>query len=204
MIDNCDTDMLKRLKLNLHNGPWLAGNLARKFYLGEDTGYSDWDIWFKYDHQRRSIGEMLSNIQGFFLMYDTKNADTYKYNSVGGMFYGASDGLPMGDKEHTIQLIKKNFAPTPEDIIKNFDFTVCQVITDGKTFILNDQTRKDIETKTLRLNRESPYPISTQSLVQRVIKYMVYGFTPDKELQHIIENNENINWDNLSDDYDAI
>jgi len=187
---NFETEILRYLDTNIETGPWLAGSMARKLYQGEDTGLSDWDIWVKDKEQELEVTSKLANLLGCVVSFQSNNADTYTH-------------APHGKEDnHKIQLIKCKYFDTPEAIIDNFDFTVCQIATDGKNFIFGENTKHDLEHKILRHTaREKP---DTEGIIGRMIKYIVYGYRPDKQLLQFINDEQNINWTKFPNDYNSI
>lgn len=222
---NFPTEILKYLNLDMENGPWLAGSMARKLYMKEEPGYSDWDIWFKNEQQYIKTSKLLNNLDGCHVSFESENADTYTHqlpidfsilfkslgvkpenseNNFNDLFVSEEITEEENDEdksEHKIQLIRRRYYNSPQEIINNFDFTVCQVATDGKTFIFGDNTKDDIENKRLRYTPSSV----RENIVARIIKYTVYGFKPSQELlEYVFNNKNNIDWNKGLDDYDAI
>jgi len=206
--NNFATNIINYLDLNMEDGPWLAGSMARKLFMKEDPGYSDWDIWVKDDIQEMRITNLLDNLQDTRIAYKSDNAITYTHqvNDFDVLFDSPKkpfiEAEPKDIGEHKIQVIKRRHFDSAQDIIDNFDFTVCQVATDGKNFIFGDKTKHDIEHKILRHTPKEP---RTDGMIARIIKYTVYGFKPDEDLMWFLEENQDtINWNGGMDDYEAV
>lgn len=76
-------------------------------------------------------------------------------------------------KKQKIQIIKSFLYPTVQDIINDFDFTVCSVAYDGKAFYCHDGFFYDLAAKRLMINHVR-LPLNTLS---RVVKYVKKGYT---------------------------
>ena len=174
------------LKLDIERGPWLAGGAVRKSYLNIDIGESDWDIWFNSPEQF-ALAEMKLKELGANQVYTSDNAISFKFQDNPHL--------------HNIQIIRRRFFDNPEQIINGFDFTVCQLITDGNRVILGPNTVRDLKSRTLRLAQlEVP-----KYIIPRLVKYIVYGYQPCAQLLEQIENNINeIDWSKNTHDYEAV
>jgi len=177
--------LAKFLDLSMDGGPWLAGGAVRKVLLGQTIGQSDWDIWFKSAEQF-SRAETLMHQLGASVAHSSENAISFKCEYDGTF--------------HNVQLIRRRYFERPEQVIGQFDFTICQLLTDGNTILMGDDTALDLDSKTIRLG-SSPMQ---NYVISRLIKYMVYGYYPSQELiEHIESQSVNINWTEGQHDYDA-
>lgn len=185
--DSVVVKLAEYFKLDIEKGPWLAGGAVLKSYLGQPMGLSDLDIWFANRAQFEQVQKLVSDL-GCSRVYSTENADSYKYYS-----------LDLGT--YSIQLIKRKFFDKPEQIINQFDFTVCQLVTDGIRTIVGPTTIPDIRARRLQLSRG----LVAESVIPRMIKYMVYGYRPTPELLEEIEAQQSkINWTKPHMEYDAV
>ena len=174
------------LNLSIDKGPWLAGGAVRKMYLGQNIGLSDWDIWFSSPEQFHQSEKLMCSLDAAWAVHGSDNAISFKYS--------------YNNQEHNVQLVKRRFFDHPGQIIRQFDFTICQLLTDGDTLMIGDQTALDLESKTIRL---ASYPMQNY-IISRLVKYMVYGYYPSQELIELItEQSININWKDGQNDYDA-
>lgn len=178
--------LLEYLELDIDKGPWLAGGAVRKFYLGQKIDYSDFDLWFANLEQFNATRNLVVAL-GCNEVYSTDNAISYKY-------YDSS-------QPYNIQLIRRRFFDNAQEIINGFDFTVCQLVTDGRRMKVGAETVLDIKSKTLRLAQKS----LPSHIVPRMIKYMVYGYRPNFELLEMIEQaGAQIDWTKPQLEYDAV
>jgi hypothetical protein len=84
-----------------------------------------------------------------------------------------------------------------QEIIDNFDVTVCQLATDGRQWVLGDYTARDIREKNLRMR----IPLQADA-VKRLTKYWIYGYRPVDGLIEAVQNNPVGKWEfNPSEDY---
>lgn len=173
------------LNLNMEQGPWLAGGAVRKIYLGQNIGHSDWDVWFRSAEQFDRASKLVQEL-GADVAYSSGNATTFKYE--------------LENETHNIQLIRRRFFDSAEQVINQFDFTICQLITDGNTIKIGQQTALDLDRKLIR-------SVSTQLqpyIISRLVKYMVYGYYPCRSLVETIKSQAlAINWKEAQIDYDA-
>lgn len=173
------------LNLNMEDGPWLAGGAVRKLHLGQPIGESDWDIWFKSAQQFDRCEKYMHSL-GADVAYSSNNATTFKYNYNG--------------ETQQIQLIKRRFFETPQEVINQFDFSICQLLTDGNKLLLGKTTAQDLDTRTIRLGSDR----MQSHVVTRLVKYIVYGYYPSRELAELIEQRTlEVNWKDGQFDYDA-
>ena len=175
------------LNLDLKNGPWLAGGAVRKIYLDETIADSDWDFWFKSPEQFKQAEEKLKAI-GASVAYTSDNAVSFKFQDVNNQI-------------HNLQIVKTRYFDTAQQVIDQFDFSVCQLVTDGNKTIIGNNTARDLRSKTLRLNHhELPGYI-----MPRLVKYIVYGYRPTAELlEKINQNLTTIDWTKSTNDYETI
>lgn len=163
------------LELNISNGPWLAGGIVRKIYINEQIKLSDWDIWVSSLSQYTTVYNKLRALTDDY--NSTVNADTFK--------------IEYNDCIHTVQLIRKQHFANVEDLIGHFDFTICQLATDGNTTILGTKTAADLHTKTIRLTDETV----RKNITSRLVKYVMYGYKPSAELyKKLVSEKYQIDW----------
>lgn len=177
------------LGLNIITGPWLAGGAVRKSFLGQTIESSDWDIWLSSHTQFAHAEKKLANI-GATVAHRSQNSITFKYS-----------GHSVYDASQTIQLVKKRFYSSPEEIINNFDFTICQLVTDGKSVVLGEKTLHDLNRRLIRHTSNN----LSENVINRMIKYMVYGYRPTRELLDLIDKNfDQIKLTGYTHEYDAV
>lgn len=158
----------KCFDLNLESGPWLAGGIVRKMYTNCSLGSSDWDIFFNNVNQLgQCLPKFIEELKPT-LVAETENALTYQVKYNGSMF--------------SVQLIVKKFYKDVNDLFSNFDFSICQLATDGKNIKLGQHTAKDLKNKTIRQVGH----IKPDTILYRLIKYTILGFKPTTELYDIM------------------
>lgn len=99
--------------LDMFYGPWCAGGIVRRIFMGEDLGSSDIDIWLPRD-------EDLANL--FVAAVEEKfgsPAEMTPYNST----YVTTD--------RNVQIMHKYHYGAITDVINKFAVTCCQWATDG-------------------------------------------------------------------------
>lgn len=163
------------LNLNLKTGPCLAGGMLRKLHNSEQPGESDWDIWFASETQFQQAYKKLNELNSAYKVHESDNAVTF---------------IIQDNTAYKVQIIKKNFYNSAQEVIDNFDFTVTQLVSDGEQIIAGKYTYRDLATKTLRLT--SPTMINRPGIFARIVKYVSYGYKIDAELAELINNNRHI------------
>lgn len=155
--------------MSMVNGPWIAGGSVRKSYHNIPTNESDWDIFFRNGEQFMNAVDILKkyNISD---VHHSDNAITFKYDNT------------------VIQLIRNKFYNSPRDVISNFDFSVCQYLTDGYGYIVGEHTVQDHLDRRLRYLQ----PTLRKELISRILKYRIYGYYIDVELSNLIESSMTI------------
>lgn len=161
----------KLVGLNMETGPWLAGGMVRRIYSGHSTdGAADWDIWFANQQQYFSAKDQILKLHESLIIADTPNAITVGLQPKG------RPGPPV-----KVQLIQKKFFANAHEVIADFDFSICQLLTDGYTILTGDTTTDDLASKTIRLC-DPNFNVSVKGFFNRVLKYTAYGFSPSSEL----------------------
>jgi hypothetical protein len=184
-----------RLKLDLENGPWMAGGSVRKCFLNQPIGFSDWDVFFKNKRQFDEARNSLSTIRECHVIFESSNAITFQIHDYG------DQQNPIYKTPIKVQLICRNFYDSCEELLEDFDFTICQFATDGLKFKLGRNTYLDNIDGVLKLTSPSMY--SRPGFMSRVIKYITYGYKPSKELLEIIDNNfEQLDFTTRVDEYE--
>jgi len=159
--------------LDIDHGCWLAGGAILAMLDQRDMVGRDLDLFFQSLGQSDLIENHIRTKQSH-TRHVTGNATTFK----------------LGTGE-VLQVIRRNFFDSPEQLLSTFDFSVCQWATDGKTLVYSDQALKDWKTKTLR----NVLGVKETDTVVRFNKYLLNGYTPDvatsnQILQWILDDSE--------------
>lgn len=137
---------------------FVAGGACRAAFAKEQI--SDLDIYFEDGTAFKALNDYLDGNDdekmSVIPILSTLNAETYSVNAV------------------KVQLIKKIYG-TPEDIIKQFDFTVCMcAYIPGKGFVMDEHFIEDIAARMLVFNINAKYPINSMWRVQKFEKKGYY------------------------------
>ncbi len=180
-----DQSFVKLLDLDINEGPWLAGGAVLTWYNGEPVGDSDFDIFFKDLKQfDQMFGKLMRNHGS--IVYTSENAITLN--------------VTVNDDLKKVQLIRKNYFKSALDVIDHFDFTICQLATDGYEVVSGAKTFEHIKEKRIEPVRET-----NRGIVKRLIKYISYGYKPDPKLiSNIIDNPQEYDWmfNNIDENYE--
>lgn len=170
---------------DLKSGPWIAGGAVLAWYQDKPVT-SDIDVFCKNKHQAsqviKNVMEEYTNNMYSQVIIETENATTIRV---------------QGQKETeswTIQVITCRYFNTLQDVIDNFDITVCQVGTAGDQWVLGSHTAKDIKERKLRFNKY------TTDAAKRLVKYWVYGYEPVEGTLDAIKNNPESRWEFAKDE----
>lgn len=184
-----DWAVLNLIDPNLETGPWIAGGAPLRWFQRLPMERGDVDVWCASKEQFNNLTIKIMHY-GAYEMISTPNATTYTWK------FSDADSDVI-EREFKIQLCKQQFANANE-LISAFDLSVCQIATDGETYIVGETTVPDIETKTLRIVNQRP------DLLRRIIKYSTYGYTlPAAEFIEYL-NREDTTWVGSGDDYEAV
>lgn len=161
--------------LDYENGPWIAGGALRRMIDGDVKGFYDVDIFCKNEHQLLEISRVKRQI-----IEDFKSEYLIPMNMSSAILRMMRNG-----KVHshvTIQVVKDFMFQSPQELIDDFDFTVCQFVSDGRSIWCPEQSLEDLSYRRLILNPKSK--VRNQS---RVLKYCSRGFLPDFELAEKVQ-----------------
>lgn len=159
-------------------GPWIAGGACLRWYQGLPVGDSDIDVFCASAEQAQQVINAVKSYGRYSNRFQSENATT--------LDYWAKDS----GSRWTIQIITKRYYANMQEIIDNFDLTVCQIATDGKTWVLGEHTARDIREHNLRMK----VPLQPDAL-KRLTKYWTYGYRPVDGLLTAIQNNPNARWE---------
>ena len=176
-------EVITRIGLNMTHGPWLAGGAARRLYHNNPVMDADWDIFFS---SRLQYSKALHRAN----MYGLEVEGNYKRSMVDGdtLVFPQVDSkyaTTMILEGHKIQFIHKKFYDNADELLDDFDFSVCKYATDGRDFVKGYHTLADEREKILRYEKKH----IQQTLISRIIKYRVYGYRVSKELATLMHDN---------------
>jgi len=159
-------------------GPFIAGGACLQWYQHKPVEQADIDIFCVDKHQVNELRNRLLDQSNLQEKYHTENAFTYLYVSKSKI-----------RRFWTVQIITKRFYDRLDDVINNFDISVCQIGTDGTNWAMGKHTASDIRNKILRMN----YPLQPQA-AKRLVKYCTYGYRPVDGLIEDIVHNDMSTW----------
>jgi len=177
-----DRIIVNAINPNMETGPWIAGGAALAWYNGDHVGRSDIDIFSRNVGQFHDMHATIMKL-GAHIVYQSESANTYGLNDENGT------------KIYTLQLICRRYFDTAQELLENFDISVCKVVTDGDHFVLGDGTALDINDKVLRMRT----PLN-QDAVKRLVKYWCYGYYPTDELLEEVRTDTNLKWQFVGQD----
>ena len=184
-----DSEPLTLIWPDVKNGPWIAGGAALRWWQGQPVGDSDIDVFCASAKQAEEVIERIKDYGRWQRKHESDNAVTLSYWSKEDSF-----------KIWTIQIIKRRYFKSLEDIINSFDMTVCEIGTGGNEWVLGKQTAKDIRERNLRLKM----PLQPDAL-KRVVKYWTYGYLPVEGVLEAVQNNPVGKWQfKLDEDYQNV
>lgn len=148
-------ELLEILKeFSLRDGIWLAGGAIRRQITDENVMGSDFDFFFRSQGLLDEFHGFLSG-SGYEKKYQNEHNTTWLKGDI------------------KVQTIHISFYENPEILIDSFDFTICQLATDGESLFVGEYALWDIARKRLALHKLT-YGVST---IRRLIKYARQGYT---------------------------
>lgn len=172
---------------NPFSGPWIAGGSCLRWYQRQPA-VTDIDVFFSHKKQWDLWISALANNLGSVFDPHVKpdmQVSSPPFQSANAWTYD----ITFKNKQYKLQLIKKHFFSTAQDVIDRFDISVCQIAMDRDSNItVGDYFARDVAAKQFRLNN------ITDSTVPRVLKYMCYGFEPVDGVKDMVLNSDPEKW----------
>jgi hypothetical protein len=188
---------------NIETGPWIGGGAVRRLILNEPFAgdidiffknkeqLNEWKMYFQYSITKNNLEQKDShttpnslsicidkNSIDAFLGYAERIKKVKPPNKVISL-YDLEKIEHMAKKYNddvvVIQLIHKYFVNNVNDLWSKFDFTVCQIFTDGENILCNDETVDDLHKNYLRISNDV-YDIDNSLL--RISKYCSLDYIP--------------------------
>ena len=173
-----DSEPLTLIWPDIERGPWIAGGACLRWYQGLPVGDSDIDVFCANAKQAADVIENIKSYGRYSIKFESENAVTLSYHSKDDY-----------SKSWTIQIITRRYFSSLEEIISNFDISVCEVGTAGNQWQLGPFTGRDIRERNLRFK----IPLQPDAM-KRLIKYWAYGYRPVEGTIEAIQNNPNAKW----------
>ena len=185
-VHRADSEPITLIWPDIERGPWIAGGAPLRWWQGLPVGESDIDVFCVDQAQAEVVIERIKEFGRWTRKFDSENATTLGY-------WSKNDS----SKVWTIQVIKRRYFTSLEEVISNFDMTVCEIGTCGNNWVLGKQTARDIHERNLRMK----LPLTPDAL-KRVVKYWTYGYRPVEGLLEAVQNNPVAKWEfALDEDY---
>jgi hypothetical protein len=167
-----DNEPVTIIAPGLKEGPWIAGGAALRWFQDQPVGENDIDVFCSSQEQAQRVIDDIKSYGRYSTKWESDNAVTLTYYTIGA------------GKEWTIQIIKRRYFMSLQDVIDNFDITVCQIGTGGNEWLLGKYTARDIREKNLRMI----LPLQPDA-IKRLTKYWTYGYRPVDGLMESVKNN---------------
>jgi hypothetical protein len=177
-IHKDDSEPLTLIWPDIERGPWIAGGACLRWYQGLPVGDSDIDVFCANAKQAADVIENIKSYGRHSVKFESENAVTLSYHSKDDY-----------SKSWTIQIITRRYFGSLEEVISNFDISVCEVGTAGNQWQLGPFTGRDIRERNLRFK----IPLQPDAM-KRLIKYWAYGYRPVEGTIEAIQNNPNAKW----------
>lgn len=163
------------------NGPWVAGGACLRWYQNQPVAENDIDIFCKNAKQAADLINRIKSYGRYVVKFTSENATTIEY---------ISQDSNATTNRWIMQVITKRYYESMEEVIDNFDLSVCQIATDGRQWILGTYTARDIREKNLRMQ-----DVLHADAVKRLTKYWIYGYRPVEGLIDRIRDNPESRWE---------
>ena len=177
-VHTADSEPLNLIWPDIKNGPWIAGGACLRWYQGQPVGENDIDIFCANAKQAAEVIDRIKSYGRFSVKFESENAVTLNY-------WTKKDY----STNWTIQVITRRYFNSLQEVIDNFDITVCEIGTAGNEWILGPSTARDIRERNLRFKM----PLQPDAL-KRLTKYWAYGYRPVDGTLEAIQNNPNAKW----------
>ena len=176
--------------LDFDNGPWVAGGVIRRILTRNDHDGYDIDVFFRDEEQLKRLTPEFRRIEA-----DIRKEHAEQKGVFHLLFQLAANAVAKAGDDHSglkhersnvlvpLQLVNKLFFPTVEALIEDFDFTICQMATDGRTIRCPHRSINDLAERRLRIAPTS----SGVRHVSRILRYFTYGFEPDNTVLKLVE-----------------
>lgn len=161
-----------------HNGPWIAGGAALRWFQNLPVGESDIDVFCSSARQAEDVISRIKSYGRFTVKYESDNAVTLEYWNNNSY-----------EQRWVIQIIKRRFFKSLKDVINSFDITVCEIGTTGTEWEVGPFTACDIKQRNLRFK----LPLQPDA-VKRLTKYWIYGYEPVAGTLDLISNDTQAKW----------
>ena len=175
--------LLQKLPELRDRGIFLCGGGALALYLDHKfTAIKDFDFYVKDQAALEWFENFLTGpLLRMSKTHDSENALTFR---------------PPSDKVTTyVQIIKRDFYNSYDEVFKHFDFSVCKVGYDNEQFYFGPNTKQHILEKKLVLEGKP-----TDDFFKRWFKYNLKGFKmPHSEVASIIKTIPNLSFDSTQD-----
>jgi len=168
---NDDQEPVSIICPDMKNGPWIAGGACLRWYQGLPVGDADIDVFCSSPEQAQQIIDEIKSYGRYSTKFESENATTLSYHSKDSKYW-------------TLQIIKRRYFKNLQEVIDNFDISVCQIGTGGQEWLMGKTTARDIREKNLRMNM----PLQPDA-AKRLAKYWTYGYRPVDGLLDSVRNN---------------
>lgn len=173
-----DREPVSIIAPNNEKGPWIAGGAPLRWYQGLPVGENDIDVFCANAKQAADVLEQIKAYARHYEKFKSDNAVTIEYHNKDNY-----------SQKWTLQIITRRYFSSMQEVIDNFDITVCQLGTDGNSWTLGQFTARDIRERNLRMN----IPLQPDAL-KRLVKYWTYGYRPVDGLLDAVQNNPVAKW----------
>jgi len=145
---------------------WLAGGALRRMITGAKMD-SDFDFFFRSKEKFDEFYVGIKSDKNIKIKSETKN----EFNLKLVVDILAEDGSILYEGI-IYQLISIQYYDKVESLLDSFDFTLCQLATDGEEFYCSDFALWDIANKRIVVNKIT-YPVAS---LRRMFKYANQGY----------------------------
>jgi hypothetical protein len=177
-IPQTEKFLLDLIQPDLYTGPWVAGGAVLRWLDQKPLDNHDLDVFCRTQDQYQQVIEKLvcikwdsdHNIE-CLKQHDSVNATTWK--------------VKHRDISRTVQIIKRPYLMLSE-LFSVFDIGVCRMATDGVRVIAASGALEDFQNRHISISLPAH-----KHCIQRIVKYMCYGYTPSWDvIQNIIDSDE--------------
>lgn len=143
------------LGFDTHHGPWICGGAARKICFGQSLN-TDIDVYFQNEQQCDEFKDKMLECSTNTVKFKNKTpyAETWIWNDI------------------PVQMIVMGWFSTLEDVLNDFDLTICQFGFDGIHCYAPYDAKSHVENKVLVFHKM----VRPMRAMNRILKYSAQGF----------------------------
>lgn len=182
--------------LDMENGPWVAGGCIRRMLTNSVMGIHDVDVFFASYNQREKLRKQFFEAEkqwreehGYGDSLVTTRAvvdipETFNFTAIASKSEDMHIRYTRGVVP-PLQLVPDRYYANAQELVNDIDFTICQMVTDGKIVRCPHRSLNDLHER--RLSVATTAKVKNLS---RILRYCSYGYEPDETVLAITDDQQ--------------